>query len=204
MILSGRRRKALLIAHIASAVGWLGGALVYTVLAVAAFVVDDTTMRALYVAMRVIGQAALVPFALMTVVIGMAQALTSRWGLVQHYWVAVKLVLTVAATLVLLTYTGTMTVLSDAALSAGPTGASHRGDGHVAALPSWSPVVHGGAGAALLLGVLVLSVVKPAGLTPYGWRRREQRLRDSRAGDCDGLTLPGTMPGSDVRRSTGD
>ena len=42
---------------------------------------------------------------------------------------------------------------------------------------AFSPVLHAGAGAAVLLGANVLSVYKPRGLTPYGWRWEDQQRR---------------------------
>ena len=42
---------------------------------------------------------------------------------------------------------------------------------------AFSPVLHAGAGAAVLLGANVLSVYKPRGLTPYGWRWEDEQRR---------------------------
>lgn len=95
----------------------------------------------------------------------------------RYWWVVVKLVLTINATLVLLQYMQIMRDLVEAARDA------TLNDLRVLA---FSPVVHASAGAGVLLGANVLSVYKPRGLTPYGWRwedaqRRKQKDRRAKA-----------------------
>ena len=124
---------------------------------------DTTTSRSLYVAMEVLGRAVLVPLALASLATGLLQSLGTAWGLFQHWWVVVKLGLTVVSTAVLLAYTPTLTLLADAARH--PAGAAGP-------LPSGSPVLHSAAALLVLLGAAVLSIVKPRGLTRYGWRRQ--------------------------------
>ena len=161
-------RKAALTAHVTASVGWLGSVLAFLALAVTGIAVrDDQQVRAAYLAMEVLGWAVLVPLAAATLITGLVQSLGSPWGLIRHYWVLIKLMLTVAATVVLLLYTGTLTALADAAAVPGALGAASR-------LPSASPVVHSAAALLVLFAAAVLSVYKPRGLTPYGWRRLHQ------------------------------
>jgi hypothetical protein len=42
---------------------------------------------------------------------------------------------------------------------------------------AFSPVLHASAGAIVLLGANVLSVYKPRGITPYGWRWEDEQRR---------------------------
>lgn len=166
----GRRRqqtrKASLTLHVASSVGWLGAVLVYLALGVAAVVSDDRALvSAAYLTMEWAAWMVLVPLAAASLVTGVVQSLVSPWGLLQHYWVVVKLVLTVVATIVLVAYTQTLTMLANAARP--PLSGAD-----VELLGSPTVVLHT-SGALVLLGfALVLAIYKPAGLT-----RRGQRLR---------------------------
>jgi hypothetical protein len=160
-------RKASLTLHVAASVGWLGAVLVYLALGVAAVVSNDTALvAAVYLAMSWAAWVALVPLALATLVTGVVQSLVSPWGLLRHYWVAVKLVLTFVATAVLLAYTQTLSTFADVAarvpLSAGDLGV----------LRSPSVIVHAVGALVMLLGALVLAVYKPRGLTRHGQRQR--------------------------------
>lgn len=168
MLLSGGARKAALTAHVVTSVGWLGAAAAFLALALVAVGAEDPgTVRALYVAMDVMGFAVLVPLSLASFATGVLQSLGTSWGLLRHYWVIAKLGLSVVATAVLLAYTSTLTLLGDAARS------PSLGDDFL--LPSTSPVVHAAGGSLVLLLAAVLSVFKPKGLTRRGWRAQQQR-----------------------------
>ena len=167
--MSPRLRKVALTLHVASSVGWLGAVLTFLVLAVAAVASPVTeTVRAAYLAMEIIGRGALVPLSLASLVTGVFQALGTVWGLVRHYWVLVKLLITVLATVILLMYTQTLGVLARAAGAGTPTEAA-------ATLPSLSPVIHSAAALAVLSVAMVLSVFKPRGLTGLG-RQQTRKL----------------------------
>jgi hypothetical protein len=93
---SPRVDKLLLTTHVIVAVGWLGlvfGKLVLTVAAVTAGTLDVTAD--LYTAMTVIN-IGFPPLAILTLVTGVLLSLGTKWGLLRHYWVATKLVLTIA------------------------------------------------------------------------------------------------------------
>jgi hypothetical protein len=165
-------RRAALVAHIAASVGWIGAVAASLVLGVVGLAGDDPqTVRAVYVVLEPLGRYALVPMSVAALVTGLIQSLGTSWGLLRHYWVVFKLLMTVVATGVLLLYTQTLTVLA---------GAARRvdGGGDLAALRTPSPVVHAAAAIALLAVVLVLSVYKPRGLTAYGRRRLRPPPRD--------------------------
>jgi uncharacterized membrane protein len=168
MQLSGGARRATLVVHVVTSVGWLGAVAAFLALAVAAVrTADVTTMRALYVAMEVLGAAVLVPLSLASLASGLLQSLGTPWGLLRHWWVIAKLALSVLATGILLLYTSTLRALGDAAAS--PSMADDQ------VLPSFSPLLHATGGLAVLLVAAALSVFKPKGLTRYGWRKQQAR-----------------------------
>lgn len=159
-----RLRKVVLLTHIATSVGWLGAVVAYLALDVTAVAsVDIHVVRAAYVAMEVLVYSAIVPFALASVLIGIVNALGTPWGLFRHYWVVVKLVLTLVATAVLMIESRTVSDLADAAAN----------DVDPLALPGTLP--HSVGGLLVLLTATLLSVYKPRGLTPYGWRKQRAK-----------------------------
>jgi len=156
-------RKLAFTAHVVTAVGWLGAAIAYAGLVVAALRSRDAqVVRAAYVAIDPITWFAIVPLAFASLITGLVQALGTRWGLFRHYWVLYKLVLTVFATLVLLGNTRTVK-----ALAADAAGADVRG--------LQGQLIHAAGGVLVLLLTAVLAVYKPRGMTRYGWRKQHER-----------------------------
>jgi hypothetical protein len=174
MTMPPRLRSLALTAHVTASVGWLGAVLAYLALVGAALTREDTrTVRAAWVAMDVTGWYAIVPLALASVLTGLVMSLGTPWGLVRHYWVLFKLLLTVFATLVLL---GHMPAVSAMAGMPAETASSVvvdvRGfDGEL---------LHAGGGLVVLLVTTVLSVFKPRGVTPYGWRKQREERASAR------------------------
>ena len=158
-------RKAALVAHVATSVGWLGAVVVFLALAVTALRGrDEAVVRAGYVAMDVATRYAIVPLAVASLATGLVSSLGTTWGLVRHWWVIVKLVLIVAATVVLLLQLGPIAALADAA-SEGTLAGGHWAQARL------SLVVHAAGGLVVLLAATVLAVYKPRGQTRYGYRR---------------------------------
>ena len=165
MQLSPGPRKLALTAHVMSSVGWLGAVAAFLALALTGLNSDDTQLaRAVYPAMDVIVRAAIVPLALMSVLTGVIQGLGSRWGLFRHYWVVIKLIITIIATVVLLTELEPIDHLADLARGEDFTGETLRTE-------RFSLVLHSGGGLVTLLVPTVLSIYKPRGLTRYGRQR---------------------------------
>ena len=104
------------------------------------------------------------PLACAALLSGIIQALGTSWGLLQHWWVVFKLLITSFATAILLIK---MSLISEGARLATQT-ASPRSE-----LAAISPqlVVHAGAGLLVLFVPVILSIYKPRGKTPYGWRK---------------------------------
>lgn len=182
----GLRRLALT-AHITLSVGWLGAVVAYLSLALSGFLGQDAgTARAAYVTMEVIGWSALVPLSLAALLSGLVQSLGTEWGLFRHYWVVTKLVLTLAATGVLLAH---MRAVSDMAALAATTPVSGAELGPL----RLQLVIHAVGGLLVLLAATALSVFKPWGRTPYGVRRQEERRKGSqwsRAAAAEGGAAP--------------
>lgn len=166
-----RLRKLALTAHVTTSVGWLGAVAGFLALAIAGLASrDDQTVRAAYVAMDVTAGFVIAPLALAALLTGLVQALGTDWGLFRHYWVVVKLVVTVVATLVLLLQLEPIshlaTVAAETTLGAG--------DLREARL---SLVAHAGGGLLVLLVPTTLSLYKPRGLTRYGHRKQQPPAR---------------------------
>jgi hypothetical protein len=168
MTLTPRLRKLALTTHVAASAGWLGAIVVFLALAVIGLTSDDAeTVRRVYLVMEPAAWYALIPLAFASLLTGLVQSLGSTWGLFRHYWVLFKLLINVAATIVLLMYTQT---LSSLAIVAGDPSAD------LGAVRSASPVLHAALALLLLLVATTLAVYKPRGLTPYGQHKlQEQR-----------------------------
>src|SRR5688572_8365418 len=102
-------RKFALIVHLTSSVGWIGAVVAYLALVIAAMTSEDVqTLRAAWIAMGLTGGYVIVPLALTSLVTGLVMSLGTKWGLFQHYWVIISLVLTIFATLILLQHMQTV------------------------------------------------------------------------------------------------
>jgi hypothetical protein len=169
MIMPPRLRKAVLTAHITTSLGWLGAVAAYIALDIAAATSQDVqTARGAYLAMEVTVWYVIVPLALASLLIGVVNSLGTPWGLFRHYWVLVKLLLTLFATTVLLIETQTVSYLAEAAAS----GADPR------ELPG--TLLHSVGGLVVLLIIAILSVFKPRGMTRHGWRKQQEQRRQQR------------------------
>jgi hypothetical protein len=168
--MSPAARKLLLTAHVGVSAGWIGALAVFFAHALASVVSDNANVvRAAALAMGLTAWYVIMPLAAATVVSGVAQALGSAWGLVRHYWVAFKLVLTLLATAVLLLKMAPIIRLADAA----------RQDGFSAAdLPDLraSLALHAAGGLVVLVMALVLAIYKPTGRIGIGLPRWAKAL----------------------------
>ncbi|HZO26692.1 MAG TPA: DUF2269 domain-containing protein [Chloroflexota bacterium] len=98
--LSPGQRKALVAAHIVLSVGLLGLSTALFVLATAgALTSDPATAQAAYRSMAIFTRGVVQPVAVATLVTGVVLSLGTKWGLFQHTWIVVKLVLTLATIL---------------------------------------------------------------------------------------------------------
>jgi hypothetical protein len=164
-----RVRKVALTAHVISSVGWFGAVAAFLVLAVAGLTRDDAeVLRGIYVAMALLTWWVIVPLCAASLLTGIVQGLGTSWGLLRHYWVLVKLILTVIATVVLALRLGDIRFLGEQAAAAGVTGTDYRDE-------QVTMVVHATGGLFVLLATTILAIFKPAGRTRYGWRRLQDK-----------------------------
>jgi len=161
-------RKLALTAHVTSSVGWLGAVAVFVALAIVGLTSpDDRSVRGAYLLMERAAWLVLVPASLASLVTGVVSSLGTPWGLLQHYWVVIKLLLNVFATVVLLIYMGTFRAM--AGVAADPASALED-------VRNPSPLLHALLALVLLLVATVLGVYKPQGMTRHGWRKRRGGL----------------------------
>ncbi|WP_234362399.1 hypothetical protein [Streptomyces sp. IMTB 1903] len=163
-----RLRKAALTARVTASLGWFGSVAAFLALALAGLTSSSPeTVRAAYVAMEVVGWFVIVPLSIATLVTGVVQSLGTVWGLMRHYWVIAKLLITVVATVLLLVHMQPVGHLADAAARAALVGGELEGMGI-------QLVADAGAAIVVLLTAAGLSVFKPRGMTRYGIRRRRR------------------------------
>jgi hypothetical protein len=166
-------RKLLLTTHITSSLGWLGAVVVFLALAIAGLASPEgREVRAAYLAMELITRSVIVPFCVASLVTGIVESLGTPWGLFRHYWVLLKLLLTLVSTVVLLMHTRPIRYAASVAETATSGGALGRLGIQLAADAGMAILV--------LLVMTVLGVYKPRGMTPYGRRKENGTAAPSR------------------------
>jgi len=161
--MTSRLRKLGLTVHIIVSVGWVGAVAAFLLLSITALTSDGTTSRAAYLAMNIVGRGALLPLSVGALTSGIVQSLGTTWGLFKHYWVLVKLVLTVFATAALFLHQ--FTAVAEAARLASDAAASYGG----LPLRELGIQLRADAGLALLVLVTItaIAVYKPWGLVGH-------------------------------------
>ena len=149
--------------HLTFSIGWIGALVAYLSLGVAAVSSSDVQMmRAAWIGMETMGWFVLVPLAVGAFLSGVAISAGTTWGLLRHYWVVISLGSTLFATVVLLLHMPTVSATADVARNADlATLESLGGD-----------LLHPAIGLVVLLGIQVLNIYKPRGITRYGWRKQ--------------------------------
>lgn len=166
MMMTPGLRKFGLTAHVSSSVGWFGSVGAFLALAVSGLTSQDAQLvRAVYLAMNVIGWSVIVPLSLASLVTGLVQSLGTPWGLFRHYWVVIKLLITVFATVLLLIH------MQPVGHLAGVVATTTLASGELAGLRI-QLVADAGAALVALLVAATLSIYKPRGLTKYGLRKQ--------------------------------
>src|ERR671916_2640913 len=92
-------RRVIFTTHVTSSVGWIGAVLVFLALAaIGLSSEDERTVRGAYLVMAPAAWFVLVPLAHASLLSGIVLSLGTTWGLFRHYWVVLKLLITVFAT----------------------------------------------------------------------------------------------------------
>lgn len=152
-------RRPLLVVHIICSVGWVGAAVAYLGLGVAAQVSPHAlTVRAAWIGMELTGWFVIVPLGCLALLTGLLLSLITRWGLLQHYWVVIASVLTTVALVVLVLHMPSVSARAAVARTADDAATAHLG----------GDIVHPALGIVVLVAVAVLNIYKPRGLTPFG------------------------------------
>ena len=162
MTMTPRLSKFILTTHITFSIGWLGTVSAFLVLAVAGIVGSNQTVRAVYIAMELIAWFVIVPFCFASLLTGLIQSLGTSWGLFRHYWIVVKLFLTLIATIVLMLHMQPISYLSKMASETILLAADLR-DLRI------QLVADAGAALLVLLATTTISVYKPWGKIEFGF-----------------------------------
>jgi hypothetical protein len=174
-------RKLVLTIHVTLSVGWFGAIATFLLLSIAGlFSQDAETVRGVYLAMDLIGLLIIIPLSFAALATGLVQALGSPWGLLRHYWVVTKFLLTVLATALLLLHQ-----YSAVAMAAKRVLAAAAGTLPSAGRFGTQLVVDASLALLALLTATTLAVYKPRGLTNYGRRKLRERSKSSRWVECD-------------------
>lgn len=170
MALTPSLRKLALTAHVTASVGWLGSVAGFLALAVAGLTSRDSAMvRATYLAMDLTGWFVIVPLCLASLLTGLVSSLGTTWGLFRQYWVVLKLIMTVLSTGLLLVHMSPIGYMAGVAAETTLSSTDLHG-------LRMQILVEAVVALLVLLVATALSVYKPKGMTPYGWRKqREQR-----------------------------
>jgi hypothetical protein len=159
-----RLRRIALTAHVSASVGWLGAVAGFLALAVTGLRSEDPQLtRGAYLAIELTTWWVILPFAAASLLTGVVSSLGTTWGLIRHYWVVAKLLITLFSTAVLVMHVQAIERLGRAAAER----VTLSFDLHQAQVMM---VVASGAALGALLVLTALSVYKPRGLTPYGAR----------------------------------
>jgi hypothetical protein len=162
-------RKLALVAHVTFSVGWLGAVIAFLALAIASVASRDAQMvRGAYLAMGLLVSYVIVPLAVTALLSGLVSAFGTKWGLLRHYWVLVKLLLTIIAVVVLLVQVKPIKGL--ASVAADPTSS-------IGGPEARRPLIHAAGGLGVLLMIQILGVYKPRGMTRRGWRQQREQSK---------------------------
>jgi hypothetical protein len=165
-----RFRKLNLTAHVVFSIGWIGAVGAFLVLSIAGITSrNPDVVRGSYISMDLVSRFAIIPMCFAALVTGIIGALGTSWGLFRYYWVAAKFGLTLLATVLLLVHQ----YKAIAPAAARVSGISAIDLFMTGFLPLKTELVRKSILAVvLLLGIAVLGIYKPWGLTAYGLRKQ--------------------------------
>lgn len=171
MLMSPFFRKFGLTAHITFSVGWFGAVAGFLALAIAGLTSQNSQIVvSSYLSMDLITWFVILPACFGTLLTGLIQSLATQWGLFRYYWIVVKFLLTIVATIVLLLHMQPISYMADIVTGAALSDTDLRG-------LRIQLIADAGAAMLVLLVATALSVYKPWGLTAYGRRRLNEQQK---------------------------
>lgn len=161
-------RKWWLVAHVVISVGWFGGGYAMLIMGIAAMTSAGKPLRpAAYDMMHLSDTAIMIPMSLLALITGLVLGLYSKWRVLHHWWVTVKLVLTVGAMVFAYAYVAQNVKTALAATE-------HNLDADIGGLAT--KVISGSIVMLVILFLTtLLSIVKPWGRTGFGRRALARR-----------------------------
>ena len=163
-------RKFMLTAHITFSVGWLGAVAVFFAHSIAGFTSENNMIvRAAYLAMNLSAWLIIVPACFGALLTGIIQSIGTQWGLFKHYWIVIKLLLTIGATILLLVHMQPISFMAGIASEGPLTTTQHRG-------LQVQLIADAGAALLVLLATTTISVYKPWGMTPFGISKLRKKV----------------------------
>ncbi|MEP6828445.1 MAG: hypothetical protein ABJA10_10270 [Aestuariivirga sp.] len=167
MTFSSPMRKFVLLAHVTTSVGLLGAVASFLLLSIFGIVSSNAQLvQSSYVLLMPLSTYLILPLVVASLLIGIISSLGTPWGLVRYYWVAAKLLLTSIILIVLLLQMNAIAQLSTIAANRMVT------DTDVGLRIRM--IIHAGGGLGMLLLIMILSLWKPKGVTPFGQHQSAQ------------------------------
>jgi len=166
-------RKLTLTAHVVFSIGWIGAVAAFLALSIAGLTSQNPeTVRGAYTSMDLISRFVIIPMCFVALATGIIEALGTPWGLFRYYWVVIKFALTLVATFLLLMHENVITRAAKWVSGAAATQLFALNFG-----PLKTELAQKSALAiVLLLGITILGIYKPWGLTEYGRRKQQEEL----------------------------
>jgi hypothetical protein len=162
-------RKLALTAHVTFSIGWIGAVIGFLALAIAGLISPTEQMvRSAYMSMDLIGWLVIVPLCLASLLTGLIQGLLTPWGLLRHWWVLMKLSVTVPLTILLMLHMQPTRSLAGVAAETAVSGAQLHAMQVQLAIDSVAALL-------ALLAIVTLAIYKPRGLTRYGARKLAEK-----------------------------
>jgi len=171
MTMTPRLNKLVLTAHITFSVGWLGAVAVFIVLAVTGLTTMDIQLsRSVLLSMNLSAWFVIIPFCLTSLFTGLVQAFGTKWGLFKHYWIVVKLFLTVVMTILLLLHMQPIDYLAGVSTKASFSNAQYAGQ-------LLDIITKAGATILVLIAITTLSIYKPWGKIQFRQNDKYQQTK---------------------------
>ncbi|MGH3882874.1 MAG: hypothetical protein ACRDRY_12785 [Pseudonocardiaceae bacterium] len=174
---SPQARKALVTTHVVFSGSWLGvGAVMITLTIIATTADDVAASHYSYGLLELFDQTILPWSSFGAILSGIAVSLTTKWGIVKHYWIFTKLVLAIVVLTCAFSFIHALVVTAET-----ESGQLAGSGGDISELGAVRTLLIGGFAFAVsnVVAATVISVYKPWGMTRRGRREAQRRSRTS-------------------------